>query len=72
MAKGLDSSFIHYGIRKEDMGTIEAICEKMEIDSEWMKDEILRPYHAERVSSIEVKDEDAEKIVNNALQTLKS
>ena len=72
MSKGLDSSFIHYGIRKEDLATIDTICEEMEIDSEWMKEEILRPYHAERVSSIEVTDEAAEKIIDNALQTLKS
>lgn len=27
MAKGLDNKFLHYGIRKEDLSMIEAICD---------------------------------------------
>lgn len=27
MAKGIDSKFVHYGIRKDDLAMIEAICE---------------------------------------------
>lgn len=32
MAKGLDQKFLHYGIRKEDLDLIEALCEKHHID----------------------------------------
>lgn len=32
MAKGIDSKFVHYGIRKDDLAIIEAICEKEGID----------------------------------------
>ena len=26
MAKGIDPKFVHYGIRKDDLAMIEAIC----------------------------------------------
>lgn len=34
MQKGNDQKFVHYGIRKEDLALIEAICEKHEIDKQ--------------------------------------
>ncbi len=36
MAKGIDPKFVHYGIRKDDLAMIEAICEKEEIDFGWL------------------------------------
>lgn len=33
MAKGIDPKFVHYGIRKDDLATIEAICEAESIES---------------------------------------
>ena len=48
MAKGLDGKFLHYGIRKEDLDLIRTLCEKHEIDFDWMSEEILRKYHAAR------------------------
>ena len=32
MQKGIDQKFVHYGVRREDLTLIEAICEKSEID----------------------------------------
>ncbi len=29
--KGLDTLFVHYGIRQEDMRVIEALCEEYEV-----------------------------------------
>lgn len=40
MQKGIDQKFVHYGIRKEDLALIEAICEKHEIDFDWLSEEI--------------------------------
>ena len=42
MAKGLDGKFLHYGIRRENLELIRTLCEKHEIDFDWM--EILRKY----------------------------
>ena len=41
MAKGLDQKFLHYGIRKEDLDLIEALCEKHHIDFYWLSEDIL-------------------------------
>ena len=32
MNKGIDNKFVHYGIRKEDLAMIEAICDAEGID----------------------------------------
>lgn len=70
MAKGLDQKFLHYGIRKEDLDLIEALCEKHHIDFDWLSEDILRKYHAEKVDKIEMLDSDAEKIISDAIQQL--
>ena len=50
---------------------IESICEKHEIDFEWLKEDILRNYHAEKVNSIEVSDDQTESIIRTAIQKLR-
>ena len=46
MAKGLDAKSLHYGIRKEDLELIRTLCEKHEIDFDWMSEEIPLVYLA--------------------------
>lgn len=71
MAKGLDSKFLHYGIRMEDLSLIRTLCEKHEIDFDWMSEEILRKYHAAKVDKIEMTEEDTEKIISDAIAMIK-
>lgn len=71
MAKGLDQKFLHYGIRKEDLELIRALCEKHGLDFEWMSEEILRKFHAVKVDKIEISDNDTEKVINDAIQLIK-
>lgn len=71
MRTGIDNKFVHYGIRTEDLAMIETICIKHEIDFEWLKEEILRNYHAEKVESIEVSDDQTESIIRAAIQKLR-
>lgn len=71
MAKGLDQKFLHYGIRKEDLDLIEALCEKHHIDFDWLSEDILRKYHAAKVDKIEMLDSDAEKIISGAIQQIR-
>ena len=63
MAKGLDNKFLHYGIRKEDLSMIEAICDAEQIDFEWLSEEILKAYHAKKVDVIEIDDAATEETV---------
>ncbi|MCH5238290.1 MAG: hypothetical protein J1E95_10930 [Muribaculaceae bacterium] len=72
MAKGLDQKFLHYGIRKEDLELIRTLCEKHHLDFEWVSEDILKKYHEMKVDSIEVSDSDAEKIISDAIQLIRS
>lgn len=69
MAKGLDRNFLEYGIRKNDLAIISQLCEKHNLDEEWVKN-LLRSFHEENVKQVEVRDKDVEKIINKALQLL--
>ena len=71
MAKGLDQKFLHYGIRKEDLELIEALCEKHHIDFEWLSEDILRKYHASKADKIEMLDSYAEKGISAAIQPIR-
>ena len=71
MAKGIDPKFVHYGIRKDDLATIEAICEAESIDFNWLSEEILKAYHAKKVDVIEMSDSDAEDIIRAAIQKIR-
>lgn len=71
MTKGIDHKFVHYGIRKDDLSMIEAICDAENIDFEWLSEEILKAYHARKVDVIEIDDSSTEEIVRAAIQKIK-
>lgn len=71
MAKGIDQKFVHYGIRRDDLSMIEAICDAEGIDFEWMSEEILKAYHARKVDAIEIDDAATEEIIRAAIQKIK-
>lgn len=68
MAKGIDPKFVHYGIRKDDLAMIEAICEAEGVDFDWLSEDILKAYHAKKVDVIEMSDNETEDIIRNAIQ----
>ena len=71
MAKGIDPKFVHYGIRKDDLAMIEAICATEDIDFDWLSEDILKAYHAKKVDVIEMSDSDTEEIIRNAIQKIR-
>ena len=71
MAKGIDPKFVHYGIRKDDLAMIEAICATEDIDFDWLSEDILKAYHAKKVAVIEMSDSDTEEIIRNAIQKIR-
>jgi hypothetical protein len=72
MANNIDGKFVHYGIRREDLAMIEAICDADGIDFDWLSEEILKAYHAKKVDVIEISDSDTEEIIRAAIQKIKS
>ena len=71
MAKGIDNTFVNYGIRKEDMAIIERLAEEAELNMDWIKEDIVKEYHTKRVSSTEVSEQVVEGVIRNAIKKIK-
>jgi hypothetical protein len=67
MKKGLDRTFLHYGIRQEDMNIIEDAARGADIDPDWMKEYILKPYNEARNEET-IDEKKLRKILNKALK----
>ncbi len=70
MRKGIDSTFLHYGVRNEDMAMIEQSCQDSDINADWLKDNILKPYNEERNNQNVVEEKKLVKILKKALKNL--
>ena len=70
MRKGIDSTFLHYGVRNEDMSLIEQACQDSDISTEWLKEQILKPYNEERNNQNFVEEKKLTKILKKALKNV--
>lgn len=68
--KGLDTTFVHYGIRKEDMGLLEALCISHKLDFDWVRDDILKEFHERKIRNEEVDEKVMERIIEKAIQKI--
>lgn len=71
MKKGLDRTFLHYGIRQEDMNIIEEAARGADIDPDWMKEYVLKPYNEARNEEA-IDEKKLRKILNKALKEVKA
>lgn len=71
MAKGIDQKFVHYGIRRDDLQVIETLCEKYEIDVDWMEENVLKAYHEKKVDVTDISDAETESVIRNAIKKIK-
>jgi hypothetical protein len=69
--KGLDSTFVHFGIRKEDMQIISTLCEKHGVDFDWLQNDILKNYHNRKLKNDELDENSLQKLIEKALQKVK-
>jgi len=69
--KGLDTTFLHYGIRKEDISLIETLCIEHKLEFDWVKEEILKEFHEKKIRTQEDDEKTAEKIIEKAIQKIK-
>jgi hypothetical protein len=67
--KDLDTTFIHYGIRKDDMVLVEMLARKHGIDADWLRD-FLRALHKERAVQDDFDDKAIERVMEQALKRL--
>lgn len=73
MKKGLDRTFLNYGIREDDMMLIESACQSEGIDADWLKDCILKPFQDERNKQNEANldEKKVARILKKALKEIK-
>ncbi len=69
--KGLDITFVHYGIRKEDINLIEALCTEHQLEFDWVKEDLLKEFHEKKIRNQEMDDKGIEKIIEKALQKIR-
>lgn len=69
--KGLDTLFVHYGIRKEDMQVIETLCTQHDIDFDWLKEDVLKTYHEKKIKNEELDEKSLIKLLEKSLHKLK-
>lgn len=68
--KGLDTTFIHYGIRKEDMEIIKNLCEEQGLAFEWLEENILKEFHNLKINNEDIDNKKIEKIIEKALNKI--
>jgi len=70
--KGLDTTFLHYGIRKEDISLIETLCIEHKLEFEWVKEDLLKEFHERKIRNQEIDEKSIEKVIEKALQKIKT
>ncbi len=70
--KGIDSTFLHYGIRTSDMDIIQALCTSsdFQLNPDWVKDEILKLYNEGGNDQGVVEEKTIRQIIKNALKKI--
>ena len=70
MSKSMERTFLHYGVRKEDMELISQTCRDCGIDDEWLRENILRPYNDERNKQTVMEQKKLTRIIKKALNNI--
>ncbi len=70
--KGIDSTFLHYGIRTSDMDIIQELCTSpdFQLNPDWIKDEILKLYNEGGNDQGVVEEKTIRQIIKNALKKI--
>lgn len=69
MAKGLDYTFVHLGIRENDLKILEKVAQDYEIDSEWLKN-LLHEFHEKKTRNPEMEDKEVSRLIEDYLDKI--
>ena len=69
MNKGLDATFVHYGIRKDDLALIHRLAQDAGLPEEWL-DGVLKAYHEKKVRNEPLEDKDIQRLLNEQLDRI--
>ena len=67
--KGLDYTFVHHGIRQDDLKILEEIAVEYEIDTEWLKG-LLQAFHDKKTRNAEIEDKEITKLIEEHLNKI--
>jgi len=70
--KGLDTTFLHYGIRKEDISLIETLCIQHQLDFDWVKEDLLKEFHERKIRNLTIDEKSVEKVIEKALGKIRN
>jgi len=70
--KGLDTTFLHYGIRKEDISLIETLCTRYQLDFDWVKEDLLKEFHERKIRNLALDEKSIEKVIEKALGKIRN
>lgn len=68
-SKGLDFTFVHHGIRNDDLQILETIAKQYEIDPEWLKN-LLQSFHDKKTKNPEIEDKEISKFIEEHLNKI--
>jgi hypothetical protein len=68
--KGLDTAFVHYGIRRCDLDILEDLAGKHDLDFSWLQEQILGKYHEQKIKNDELDSRTLESLISKALDKL--
>ena len=68
-SKGLDYTFVHHGVRQEDLKLLETIAIENEIDPEWLKN-LLQSFHEKKTKNAELDDKEIIKLIEEHLNKI--
>lgn len=68
-SKGLDYTFVHHGIRQEDLKIIETIAQQHDIDAEWLRN-LLQAFHDKKAKNPEIEDKEISKLIEDHLNKI--
>ena len=69
--KGLDTTFLHYGIRKEDITLIETLCTNHNLEFDCVKEDLLKEFHERKIRNQELDEKSVNKIIEKAIQKIR-
>lgn len=68
--KGLDTAFVHYGIRRCDLDILEELAGRYELDFTWIQEQILGKYHEQKTKNEDIDSRMLESLISKALDKL--
>jgi len=67
--KGIDVTFVHQGIRQDDLAILEIIAKEQGIDFDWVQS-LLKNFHEKKVKNPEIEEKEIAKLIEEHLQKI--